>query len=92
MVYGHKHGKICNHHPLFGGLEKTVCFLGIEALVYIKACLHFSSHDNVGDIHYEKHSNEVSSILGSLKSVFEESEAKKESFVANLNTVIDSSC
>lgn len=61
--------------------------------MYIKACLHFSSCDNVGDIRHEKHSNEVSSILGSLESVFEESQAKKrQSFFANLNTVIDSSC
>lgn len=42
------------------------------------ACLHSPPHENVGNIHYQKQKNTVSSILGSLESVFEESQAKKK--------------
>lgn len=46
--------------------------------MYMKACLHFPSHDGVGDKHYEKHYNAVSLILGSLEYIFEEFQAKKK--------------
>lgn len=46
--------------------------------MYVKPCLYFPLLDNVEDIHYDKHNNAVSSTLGSLKSICEESQANKQ--------------